>query len=59
MPLSAREVPAGVALTALSPVPQALADKFTELRGTTFMRSAGKIVIVDPKNNLVVGLLEG
>lgn len=53
------EVPAGVALTSLSPMPQALADKFTELRGTTFMRSAGKIVIVDPKNNLVVGLLEG
>jgi len=52
------EVPAGVALTALSPMPQGLADKFTELRGTTFMRSAGKIVIVDPKNNLVVGLLE-
>jgi hypothetical protein len=53
------EVPAGVALTSLSPMPQTLADKFTELRGTTFMRSAGKIVIVDPKNNLVVGLLEG
>jgi hypothetical protein len=52
------EVPAGVALTALSPMPQGLADKFTELRGTTFMRSAGKIVIVDPNNNLVVGLLE-
>ena len=53
------EVPAEVALTALSPMPQALADKFTELRGTTFMRSAGKIVIVDPNNNLVIGLLEG
>ena len=52
------EVPAEVALTALNPVPQALADKFTELRGTTFMRSAGKILIVDPKNNVVVGLLE-
>ena len=51
-------MPADVALTTLSPVPQALADKFTELHGTTFMRSAGKILIVDPKNNLVVGLLE-
>jgi hypothetical protein len=53
------EVPADVASTALSPMPQALTDKFTELRGTTFMRSAGKILIVDPKNNQVVGLLEG
>jgi hypothetical protein len=53
------EVPADVAATALSPMPQALTDKFTELRGTTFMRSAGKIVIVDPKNNQVVGLLDG
>jgi hypothetical protein len=52
------EVPAAVALSALSPVPQALADKFTELRGTRFMRSAGKILIVDPNNNVVVGLLE-
>jgi len=53
------EVPAEVASTALSPMPQALTDKFPELRGTAFMRSAGKIVIVDPKNNVVVGLLEG
>ena len=53
------EVPADVAATALSPMPQALTDKFTELHGTTFMRSAGKIVIVDPKNNQVVGVLDG
>ena len=52
------EVPSAVALSTLSPVPQALADKFTELRGTKFMRSAGKILIVDPNNNVVVGLLE-
>jgi len=53
------EVPAAVAATALRPMPQTLTDKFTELRGTTFMRSAGKIVIVDPNNNQVVGLLDG
>jgi hypothetical protein len=53
------EVPAEVAFTTLSPVPQTLTDKFTELRGTAFMRSAGKLVIVDPNNNLVVGVLEG
>jgi hypothetical protein len=53
------EVPADVALSALNMLPQTLTDKFIELRGTAFMRSAGKIVIVDPKNNLVVGVLEG
>jgi hypothetical protein len=53
------EVPADVASTTLNAVPQTLTDKFTELRGTAFMRSAGKLVIVDPKNNLVVGVLEG
>jgi hypothetical protein len=53
------EVPADVAFTTLSPLPQSLTDKFVELRGTAFMRSAGKLVIVDPKNNLVVGVLEG
>jgi hypothetical protein len=53
------EVPADVALNALNTVPQTLTDKFIELRGTAFMRSAGKIVIVDPKNNVVVGVLGG
>jgi hypothetical protein len=52
------EVPAAVARNTLSPVPEALANKFTELRGTKFMRSAGKILIVDANNNVVVGLLE-
>jgi len=53
------EVPADVAANTLNAVPQTLTDKFTELRGTAFMRSAGKLLIVDPKNNLVVGVLEG
>ena len=48
-----------MASAALTAVPQTLTDKFTELRGTAFMRSAGKLVIVDPKNNVVVGVLEG
>jgi hypothetical protein len=53
------EVPADIALQSLSQVPDTLANTFSELRGTAFMRSGGKIVIVDPKNNLVVGVLEG
>ena len=53
------EVPANVALAALNPMPQSVGDKFVELRGTAFMRSAGKLLIVDPKNNIVLGVLEG
>ena len=53
------EVPADIARRSLSPIPDALAQTFVELSGTAFMRSGGKIVIVDPKNNVVVGVLEG
>ena len=51
------EIPADTALKGLSLMPQALADQFTELRGTAFMRAGSKIVIVDPKNNVVIGVL--
>lgn len=54
-----RGVPAGVGFQALTPVPADLATKFTELRGTGFMNSDGKVVIVDLDNNLVVGVLGG
>ena len=52
------EVPGPVAMQALSPVPDTLTSRFVELRGTAYMRSAGKIVIVDRDNNIVVGVLE-
>lgn len=51
------ELPAAIALDALTPVPEALASKYPELRGTASMISDGKIVIVDRDNNLVVGVL--
>ncbi|HJZ30422.1 MAG TPA: hypothetical protein VKF35_04925 [Hyphomicrobiaceae bacterium] len=51
------EIPADTALKGLRLMPQALADQFTELRGTAFMRAGSKIVIVDPKNNVVIGVL--
>jgi hypothetical protein len=51
------EVPGPVAMQALSPVPDTLTSRFVELRGTAYMRSAGKIVIVDCDNNIVVGVL--
>jgi hypothetical protein len=43
----------------LSPVPESLAAKFPELRGAAFMRSAGKLLIVDDDNRLVIGVLSG
>jgi hypothetical protein len=53
------EIPADTARQALSQVPDALADKFSALRGAAFVRAGGKIVIVDPKNNIVIGVLGG
>jgi hypothetical protein len=52
------EVPASIALQSLAAIPDGLADRFIELRGTGFMRTGGKLVIVDRDNNLVVGVLE-
>lgn len=53
------EIPAGVALQALAPVPDALAARFPALKGAAFMRSEGKVLVVDPGNNLVIGVLGG
>ena len=52
-------VPADVALRDLAPVPEPLAARFPELRGAAFMRSAGKLLIVDDANRLVIGVLSG
>jgi hypothetical protein len=52
------EVPSGVALQALAPVPEALAAKVPELRGTGFMRAGGSVVLVDLDNSLVIGVLD-
>jgi hypothetical protein len=53
------ELPGPMAMQALTPLPQALTEKYPELRGTAFMPSDGKMLIVDLDNNLVVGVLEG
>jgi len=52
------ELPGTIAMQALTPVSQTMADKYPELRGTGFMPSDGKMLIVDLDNNLVVGVLE-
>ena len=53
------ELPGTIAMQALTAVPQTMAEKYPELRGTGFMPSDGKMLIVDLDNNLVVGVLEG
>jgi hypothetical protein len=50
-------VPVEIALRDLAPVPEAVAAKFPELRGTTFMRSGGKLLLVAPANRIVIGVL--
>jgi len=52
-------IPSTVALTGLTAMPEALTAKFPGLRGTAFMRAAGKVLVVDLDNSLVVGVLEG
>ena len=34
-------------------------SKYPQLRGTGFVRSANKVLVVDLDNSLVVGVLEG
>jgi hypothetical protein len=52
------ELPAAISLEGLMRLPEALTSKYAGLRGTGFMISDGKIVIVDRDNNLVVGVLD-
>jgi hypothetical protein len=51
------EIPAIVGEQALVPVPDNLTAEYPELRGTAYIRAAGKILIVDRDNNVVVGVL--
>jgi hypothetical protein len=52
------EIPASLALNALSPVPDEVSVRFPELRGTAFARAGNKILLVDRDNSLVVGILD-
>jgi len=56
-PIVGALVSADVALNKLSPIPKALAAKFSELRDATFTGSAGGLLLVDPVNRLVIGVL--
>jgi hypothetical protein len=48
-------VPADIALNGLPPIPVAVAAKFSELRDTAFTKSAGKLLLIDSTNRLVIG----
>lgn len=45
-------------LDAFTPVPDAVASKFAELQGTGYMPVAGKLVLIDLRNRLVIGVLD-
>lgn len=51
------EIPSGVAAAMVRPMPASLTDKFPGLRGTGFMRTAGKVLVVDLDDSRVVGVL--
>jgi hypothetical protein len=51
------QVPATVALQELAPLPDELVAKLPELGGAGFMRTGGKLVLVDLVNRLVIGVL--
>ena len=51
------EIPSTVALTGLTAMPETLTAKFPGLRGTGYMRAAGKVLVVDLDNSLVIGVL--
>jgi hypothetical protein len=53
------EIPAELALDAVTPVPEALAARLPQLRGTAFMRSAGRVLLIDATNRTVIGVLPG
>jgi hypothetical protein len=53
------EIPSVVADASLVPVPETLSAAYPQLRGTAYMRSAGKILIVVRNSSIVVGVLEG
>lgn len=51
------EIPSTVAEVHLTAMPEQLTQKFPGLRGTGFMRSVGKVVVVDLNNRRVVAVL--
>jgi hypothetical protein len=53
------EIPAELALRDFARVPDALAARFPELRGTVYMQSDGRVLLVAPANRMVIGVFPG
>lgn len=53
------EIPADLALRDFTPVPDAVSARVPQLRGTVFMRSDGRVLLIDPANRIVIGVLPG
>jgi hypothetical protein len=53
------EIPADLALRDFTPVPEALAARLPVLRGTVFMKSDGRLLLIAPANRIVIGVLRG
>ena len=51
------QIPAVIALSNLTPVPEAVAAKFPELRDAAFMKSGANVLLIDRRNSLVIGVL--
>jgi len=52
------EIPAPFSLQDLVPIPASVTGQFPGLTGFTFVRAGTKILIVDPENNIVIGVLD-
>ncbi len=53
------EIPADLAFRDFTPVPDAVSARLPQLRGTVFMRSDGRVLLIDPANRIVIGVLPG
>jgi hypothetical protein len=51
------EIPSSMADAKLTDMPASVVDKFPGLRGTGFMRAAGKVLVVDLRSSRVIGVL--
>ena len=52
------QVPTAVALSALNPLPEKVTSSMPEMRTVMFTRVAEKIVLINPRTRVVIGVVE-
>ena len=52
------QVPTAVALTALNPLPDKITSSIPEMSGVMFSRVAEKIVLINPRTGVVIGVVD-